>query len=260
MSGLHVSRKQSTMNDMTTRTSGAVALPERNVFEQYAEAANGNRIVGDFLKFSKGDWLYGRNSEEMDRGTRLVANVLELKVGWQRWEGGKPTDTNMGRVMDAFVPPVRASLGDNDKEMWEIDPGTGQPRDPWQLTNTLILKAEKGDELYTFSTSSKGGIGAIGKLAGEFGKHMRARPSELPIIALEVDSYAHPNKALGRIKTPVLKLVGWTDKASFEEALAADEAAAAGEAEGDDTPFEEEPAPAPKGRGGKASTASATQF
>jgi hypothetical protein len=243
------------MNDMTTRTSGAVALPERNVFEAYSEAANGNRIVGDFLKFSKGDWLFGRNADEMDRGTRLVANVLELKVGWQRWEGGKPTDSNMGRVMDAFIPPVRASLGDNDKDLWERDEQTGQPRDPWQLTNTLILKAELGDDLYTFSTSSKGGIGAIGKLAGEFGKHMRARPNELPVVALEVDSYAHPNKALGRIKTPVFKLVGWTDKSAFEDALAADAAAAEEAGQDDDLPFEEEKAPPAKGKGKSASSA-----
>lgn len=243
------------MNEMTTRTSGAVALPERNVFEQYAEAANGNRIIGDFLKFAKGDWLYGRDAEEMERGTRLVANVAELKVGWQRWEGGKPTETIMGRVMDAFVPPVRASLGDDDKELWERDEKTNQPRDPWQLTNTLILKSEKGDDLYTFSTSSKGGIGAIAKIAGEFGKHMRARPNELPVVALEVDSYAHSDKKLGRIKVPVFKLVGWTDKAAFEEALAADEAAAADVSEGEDEiPFEAEPAPA-KGRGGKAASA-----
>lgn len=248
------------MNDMTLRTSGAMATqPDRNVFEQYAKAANGNRIVGDFLKFSKGDWLFGRNADEIDRGTRLVANVSELKVGWQRWEGGKPTETVMGRVMDAFVPPARATLGDNDKTAWEVDQSTGQPRDPWQLTNTLILKAEKGDDLYTFSTSSKGGIGAIAKVAGEFGKHMRARPSELPVVALEVDSYAHPNKALGRIKVPVFKLVGWTDKGAFDAALAADEAAAA-EAESDDEiPFEDTPVPAARAGKGK-DAASKTQF
>lgn len=249
------------MNDMTVRASGAVATAsDLNVFEMYAEAANGNRIIGDFLKFSKGDWLFGRNADEMDRGTRLVANVAELKVGWQRWEGGKPTDTVMGRVMDAFVPPVRASLGDMDKDHWEVDQSTGQPRDPWQLTNTLILKAEKGDDLYTFSTSSKGGIGAIAKVAGEFGKHMRSRPSELPIVALEVDSYAHPNKALGRIKTPVFKLVGWADKSAFDDALAAD--AAAAEELGDDLPFDDEAAPAeePKRRGRPPGSTNKTNF
>jgi hypothetical protein len=160
-------------------------------------------------------------------------------------------------VMDAFVPPVRASLGDNDKTRWEVDASTNQPRDPWQLTNTLILKAEKGDELYTFSTSSKGGIGAIAKVAGEFGKHMRAKPNDLPVVALEVDSYAHPNKALGRIKVPVFKLVGWADKSAFEAALAAESAAVE---DGDDVPFEDDfggfEEPKPESKRGKANAKS----
>lgn len=249
------------MNEMTTRTSGAVALPEQNAFEQYSEAASGNRIIGDLLKFSKGDWLVGREGDEVAIGTRYVANVLDLKVGYMKWVDGKPVENRMGRVMDRFMPPVRSSLGDTDEEEWETDQD-GNPRDPWQLTNTLILKADDSDELFTFSTSSKGGIGAIGKLAGEFGKHMRARPNELPIIALDVDSYKHSDKSRGRIKVPVLKVVGWTDKNAFEEALAADEAAAA-EAEGaeageDEIPFEAEtaspPAPA-KGRGKAGSAA-----
>jgi hypothetical protein len=224
------------MIDLVVKTSGALALPEKNFFEQYAEAANGNRVIGDFLKFSKGDWLYGRNSEEMDRGTRLVANLAELKVGWQKWSGGKPADAVMGKVIEGFVPPTRASLGDNEPHLWEVDESNGQRRDPWQLTNTLILKEEKADDLYTFSTSSKGGIGAIAKIAGEFGRHMRAKPGELPVVALEVDSYAHPNKALGRIKTPVFKLVGWADKAAFDAALNA-EAEAAEAASDEDAPF-----------------------
>lgn len=226
------------MNDITTRDSGALTVPGRNFFEQYEEASNGNRVIGDFLKFSKGDWLAGRNSDDVPRGTRLIANIPDLKVGWQRWEGGRPVDSVMGRVMDGFSPPARSTLGDTDQSAWERDEVTGQPRDPWQATNVLVLKAEKGDQLYTFSTSSKGGIGAIAKVAGEYGRRMRAHPTQIPVVALEVDSYAHPNRSLGRIKVPVFKIVGWIEDAGFKDALAADEAAA----EGADLPFDQTPA------------------
>lgn len=244
------------MNDLTPISqSGALAVPGRNFFEQYEEAANGNRIIGDFLKYSKGDWLFGRNSDEMPRGAKLVANVIDLKVGWQKWSGGKPVDSVIGRVMDGFVPPKRGDLGDNDEGLWEIDEGSGKPRDPWQLTNVLILKDAGGDGLYTFSTSSKGGIGAIAKIAGEYGRRMRAKPNEIPVVTLESDSYQHPNRALGRIKTPVFKIVAWVDDAAFKDALAADEAAAEAQ---DKIPFDQEPA-APvsaTGRGGKPSRSS----
>jgi hypothetical protein len=242
------------MNDMTVHTSGALAVAALNPFEQLADAANGNRIIGDLLKFAKGDYLSGRNGEEMPRGTRLVANVADLRHGWVRWSGGKPTDTRMGRVADAFVPPARGALGDTDEGEWDLD-NDGKPRDPWQFTNTLIFKAEKGDQLYTFSGSSKGQLGAIAKLCGEYGKRVRSHPNDLPIVALEVDSYNHPDKTRGRIKFPVFKVVGWTANSGFQDAMAAEEAAA----ENDDLPFDEAPA-APVSATGRARKPVSAEF
>ena len=97
--------------------------------------------------------------------------------------------------------------------------------DPWQRTNYLVfrdigLDTHDEDRMYTFTTSSKGGISAIGKLCNQYGKGMRQHPSEYPIVELQVDSYAHPIKEYGRIKVPMLELVGWESKvpvASAEE-------------------------------------------
>lgn len=227
------------MNAITTKdeTSGAVAVSGKNYFEQYADAQSQNRIVGDLLKFAKGDWTAGQDGEEVDEGTELVANLDELMVGWVKWEGGKPTDMRMGRVVEAYQPARRNELGDTDREQWERD-DRGEARDPWQLTNYLILKEPGGEQLYTFATSSKGGMNAIGKLAGEYGKRIRQKPDEFPIVALGVDSYKHPNKAYGKIFTPEFKVVGWTGKGEFAEALA--DAAAA--------PEEDKAATKPRGR------------
>jgi hypothetical protein len=237
------------MNDMTVRQSGAVAAPERNFFEQYSEAASSNRIVGDLLKFSKGEFLAGQNGDEVDAGTELVANLGELWVGWIRWEGGKPTDQQMGRVVEGYNPPGRRELGDTDESEWEIDETSGRPRDPWQKTNYLVMKAMEGDKLYTFTTSSKGGLGAVAKLAGEYGKRMRAKPNEYPVVALAVDSYRHPNKAYGKIFVPEFKVVGWVDKSAVVEAVEADAQAAEDQ---DAIPFDDEAAaPAAAKTGGK---------
>ncbi|MBY0395318.1 MAG: hypothetical protein K2X91_02465 [Thermoleophilia bacterium] len=247
------------MNDVMERPGTSLAAPQRNVFEQYAEASQTNRIVGDLLKFSKGEYLAGQDGREIEEGKRLVANMDELMVGWVKWEDGKPADMRMGRIVEGFQPVGRASLGDTDKEEWEQD-DNGQPRDPWQATNYLILKDPDGEQLYTFATSSKGGLGAIGKLCGAYGKAMRQRPDQFPVIALGIDSYRHPNKAYGKIYTPKFEIVGWTGKSAFAEALAAEAAEAAERAE-DDIPFDGAVAPEPprNGRGRKTATAE-TQF
>lgn len=243
------------MNDLTPiNQSGALTTAAPNNFEAYSEAANGNRIIGDLIKYSKGDWLRGRNSDEMPKGTRLIANVADLKIGWVKWSGGRPADVEMGRVADGYRMPKRDELGDTDESLWEVDEQTGKPRDPWQLTNNLVLKAEKSDELFSFSPSSKGGVGAIAKLVGEYGKRIRMHPNDLPIVALDSDSYQHPNRALGRIKTPVLKIVGWTSNAGFADALAAEAAEAE---EMSEVPFEDAPAAAVTATGRARKPASA---
>ena len=247
------------MNEVMERQSSALAAPDKNYFEQYADAVNANRIVGDLLRFNKGDWLAGQDQDEMEEGTRLVANVPELLVGWVKWVDSKPEEQIMGRVADGFKPPKRSELGDQDEEEWGTD-DQGRPRDPWQLTNYLILKDEDGDQLYTLAGSSKGMLGAIGKVSGEYGKRYRQKPDEIPIIELGTDKYKH--KVHSWVKVPVLKVVGWVYRGAFDEALAADaEANRSDEGdEGDaDLPFDDPPATPAKKSGGKARGSAAAE-
>lgn len=201
------------MNQVTRSQGNAVANPNSNYFEAYAEQANRRTIVGKLLKFSKGDWLAGEHNTEVPSGTKFIANMDELLIGWTRWAEGRPTDQIMGRVAEGYAPPRRNDLGDDDKSDWEVD-NQGQPRDPWQFGNVLLLQDASGD-LYTFTTSSRGGLNAIGELCREFGRQMRQKPDEFPVIEIGTDSYMHPNKSLGRIKVPTLKVTGWKPKSAF---------------------------------------------
>lgn len=189
------------------------------MFEQYAEAANRNRIIGDLLKFSKGDWLAGRNADVVPMGTRLIANMDDLMVGWVRWSDNKPGDSHLGRVLEAYQPPKRQDLGDLDEAEWDVDVATGKPKDPWQFSNVLVLKEQDGEQLYTFNASSKGAIGSVAALCGSYGKMMRQRPDEFPLVELGFDSYRHSNKAYGIIKTPVFKVAGWAPKSGVVAAM-----------------------------------------
>ena len=193
---------------------------EPNFFTEYSKvAAMQGSIIGQLLRFSKGEYIAGQDSEEVPEGTELVANMDQLLVGWQRWEDQRPVEQAMGPLSEGFQPQRRDELSFTDSSEWEIDEASGKPRDPWVYTHYLLLKeAGKKGQMYTFTTNSAGGKNAMGKLAGEYGKEMREHPDEYPIIKLEVGSYMHSNAAYGRIKFPIFKIVGWADKSEFEDA------------------------------------------
>lgn len=237
------------MNELATQQHGtAVGHVGGNYFQSYGEQVSQRSIVGKLLKFSKGDFLMGEDNEEVEEGTKFVANMDELMVGWIRWEDSKPTDQIMGRVSEGYQAPKRNTLGDDDKSQWEVDE-QGRERDPWQFSNYLILKNPEGngeDDLFTFTTSSRGGLNAIGELCKAYGKAMRQRPDEFPIVALKVGSYQHSNKAYGRIKFPIFEVTGWAPKAEFAQAL--------GEAAAETTAEPETAPPAGKAKKGGAQT------
>jgi hypothetical protein len=188
-----------------------------NVFAVYGESAGPGHIVGELLKFSKGDWLAGQFNRELSDGTKLVAVMDSLAVGLQRWENQRPVAYRMGLLVEGFVPPQRDELGDTDEALWECD-DAGKPRDPWQFTNYLrLVNTENPDQTFTFTTSSKGGLGAIAKLCREYGRacEKEGRKDQYPLVKLSTGSYAHRDRSLGRIKFPEFLVLGWVEKSDF---------------------------------------------
>jgi hypothetical protein len=199
------------MNEIMKQKTTLPADEAGNTFEIYGNAATTRSITGTLLKFSKGDYLAGQDGVDVPVGTRFVAQMESLTVGWVRWENNAPTEQRMGSVADAYQPERRGDLGDMDKATWETD-DDGKPRDPWQFSNYLILRRVDHDEIFTFVTSSKGGLSAIGELCKGYGKTMRQKPDQSPVIELGVDSYQHRDRSLGRIKFPTFVVVDWVAK------------------------------------------------
>lgn len=206
-------------------------IGDEDPFSAYADAIAPRNIVGTLLKFSKGDYLAGEEAAPVPTGTVMTANVRELLVRYVLWADNKPAEQIMFRVADGKPVPKRNELGHTDQDKWEVD-SRGERRDPWQFTNYLPLLAESG-ELFTFTTSSRGGISAIGELCRRYSQHHKRHPNVLPMIALDVDSYQHKTKEYGRIKFPKFTPAGWAPKATFDAALAA-----AGFAVAEDAPAE----------------------
>src|SRR5262245_54706263 len=207
------------MNAMIKKTEAAIAAyGERGPFEAYAESAAPRTILGRLLRFSKGDFLTGEDDEPVENGALFVAGVDHLLVGWILWQGAKPVEQIMMPVALGQAPPRRDDLGHHDQTQWERD-SKGEPRDPWAYTAYLPLLAEAGSGLHTFTTSSRGGHGALGELSRAYARHRRKEPGLLPRIALNVDSYQHSKREYGRVKVPNFTVIGWQPSALFNDAL-----------------------------------------
>lgn len=198
-------------NEIDKKKSTDLVNDQKNPFEAYGEAATARAIEGSLLKFAQGDYFAGQENREIPLGTKLVARMDSLAIGWLRWQDNEPVEERMGLVADGFVPVKRHELGDLDKTCWETD-NEGRPRDPWQFSNRLVQHGLETGEVFTFATSSKGGLGAVGELSKAYGKHIGQLPDEDPIVELDGGSYPHRDKSIGRVKYPIFKVVGWTKK------------------------------------------------
>jgi hypothetical protein len=187
-----------------------------NPFADYARAMAPRRFDGRLLRFSKGDFLVGPGGDGLPAGTKLAALMPTLTIGWEKWESARLTDCRLGLLAEGFNPPRRAELGDDDSETWETD-ANGDRLDPWRYVNNLVFVSPDADEIFTFAASSRGALGAIGELRRVFAK---APAGAYPLVSLEVGSYQHKNKTLGRIKFPIFKVVEFVNALHFDAALA----------------------------------------
>ena len=223
------------MNDIIKATSTAVTLADdADPFQAFADAVAPQYIVGKLLKFSKGIWLAGEASEPVEH-KQFVAGMHALMTGWVRWREFKPVEHAMICVGDRRLPPRRHELGDSDPATWEID-DRGQPKDPWQLTSYLPMITNDDGEVFTFTASSKGARGTLGRLSRTYAAHRRHRPAELPVVSLSSDGYQHSTRSYGWIATPLLVVTGWAEVSHFNETMAK---------AGYDMPAADEPAAAP---------------
>lgn len=192
------------------KTFGDVA----DMFAAFGEAATGRRFRGELLKFAQGIWTVGVDGKNIPIGTEVIVAMSTLKAGWTCWRNGSVVDEAMGLVADGYQAPERAELGDLDQEMWDLG-ADDKPRDPWQKTfHVEVSPKDDPSVIWTFTTSSWGGQSAIGSLSTDWARKIRHCPNAQPIVELDVGFFQIKGKShLGRIKKPMLSLVGWHEAA-----------------------------------------------
>jgi hypothetical protein len=188
-------------------------------FALFAAETSKRMFLGTLLKYVKGEWQAGPNRDLIPADMAFVPIMDTLTVGFIKWRDGATVDDRLGLVADGFYPPHRNTLDDLDSTNWEID-DNGVRIDPWQRTTLLVFAdANEPRNLYTFSTTSEGGRGAIGALCAA---HSQATEGvgQYPVVTLATDSYLHKDKRVGRVKFPVFKPIGAVEAAPFNAIVA----------------------------------------
>jgi hypothetical protein len=190
------------------------------------EGTAGTRLIrGNLLKFADRQWTFGCDARPMRAGTQLVA--LSGATAWQRWEGKKPVEVRVRVPGQPFF--TREELGHTDETRWVRRPD-GSAADPWQFTKVLYLADTRSGEVFSFTTTSGGGLSAIADLVDQVAFMRGVRPGAFPVVEL---LYADMETKYGRKSRPIFKIVGWCGG----EELAKLEPPLASEALDDENPF-----------------------
>lgn len=230
-------------NDLTTTSSSALANPNYNPF---LDAADDMGATGGFLyaKFdgNTGNFTYGKDDEELEKGSRHAVNPSEFKRGYICWNDGKVVEEIMVRITDGR-PPAKDDLKDHGPY--------ADDKDGWREQSSIAFRdITTGDE-FLYKTSSKSGNIAVANLIRDYGKQFQMHPGELAIIELGANVFEPKNaqgKKLGKKYAPSFKIVGWKSEAALMEQFSAAE-----EADGVD----EDDAPLPVNTAASASAAPA---
>jgi hypothetical protein len=194
--------------ELATRGKQEVGPPaDLNWAEEYGSEAFQSNIVGTLLKFNKGEWLAGKEEEEVPIGTEFVVAAHLLQSGWMRWEDSAPVEILMGLRSEGFRPAPRETLGYTNKDEWgELN---GQKIDPWRRADLLLMADPENGDIYTYSPMSDGGLSAVKMMIKEYGANIRVKPNDIPVVKLGSEWYKHPT--YGKIYKPVLEIVDWRD-------------------------------------------------
>src|SRR5260221_13745717 len=112
-----------TTNEMTT-VEGSRELTTENIIDlanRFARETSRKTWVGELLKYVKSRYEVGKDGDEIEIDTKMVAVLPSLLNGWIKWEEKHPVAHEMGYVFEGFVLPSRTSLGDNEKTEWQQD-------------------------------------------------------------------------------------------------------------------------------------------
>jgi hypothetical protein len=190
------------MSKEITKSNGALpaAVSALANIGQNAIATAGTIGTGDaFCKFTKdGMWVYGQEEVEIEEGSTWAINPLSLRHGHIGWPaddaGGSPTE-----VTAPLTEPLPAHPEDESLRWGPCFSFQAVCKDGEDEGQQILVK---GGSL-GFNKAATGVAQAIA------GQAIEGSADVVALVHFEASSYKH--KKYGKINTPVLNVVGWTN-------------------------------------------------
>jgi hypothetical protein len=148
-------------------------------------------------------------------GTELAALIGRAKIGYIRWEEETISEQGWTYIADGpdALKSLREALGDNNPDEWQETRKNGLPKDPFGLSIMLPMMNPKNGQLFTFGSSSLGGVKAARRLIQAcvaLAKSSAATTANhVPVVALGGYSYLHPDRQVGEIFNPQFEVTDW---------------------------------------------------
>ena len=121
---------------------------EKSQWDFIDEAAGGGGPP--ILKFNKEACYAKSGSDESFNDQEFVADVHAARGGYIKFgEKGQAPEKHLGSVFPKDEAPLRASLGNTDRDQWAKGRFGDRPEDPWTAVIEIPLKhRETGEELF----------------------------------------------------------------------------------------------------------------
>lgn len=167
--------------------------------QQAAGAASGNDL---YLKFAKGDWVFGAEENEVEDDVKLAVHPMGFMHGLTCWGNEKTPKEgkNLGEVMVPATQPMPL-----EADQPEIEDGTWSAAIGVRLA--VISGEDKGTQLL-FKSNSYGARKMYASLLEDLMKQLDDDP-EHPVAVITVYSDSYKHDKFGKVFTPEYELVEW---------------------------------------------------
>jgi hypothetical protein len=170
---------------------------------QREKVDEGVAFDGTFVNFNGQTGVWSANKRPLLPGPALV-NVYGTVIGWIKLEGGKITDrTNLGFLINGYVPPDRESLGDLDESRWSYN--NGRREDPWK--KVAYLQMTIGNQNFIYAPFAPTQVSAVNAFIAMFRRERVRAAGKFPLV--ELDARDFTNNSGGTTFAPVFRVVGW---------------------------------------------------
>jgi len=169
-----------------------------------------------YLKFSKGDWSFGKDDSPLDLEGLYVMHPQSLMHGWICWRDGALFKEYLHPFTEQL--PLESTLTPAPEPKPDSD---DQPGYQHQMAFQIVaIEGKQKGQQFTFKTGTVGGRSAVDAMVDV----LMARLDDVevmggggiyPVLEFATDSYKH--KTRGKIFVPVITVVGWSTNEPDEE-------------------------------------------